>query len=171
MIISLIVAMDEKRGIGIDGGLPWHLPADLMNFKSLTMGHHIIMGRKTYESIGRPLPGRTMIVVTRNPVYQAEGCLIVHSLEGAIEKALESEEEEAFIIGGGEIFTEAIELADRIYLTLVHTVTKADVLFPVLKPGHWVEIETEDHQADNKHQFPYTFKIMARQIEPKDMLN
>jgi dihydrofolate reductase len=171
MIISLVVGMDEKRGIGIDGGLPWYLPADLKNFKSLTMGHHIIMGRKTYESIGRPLPGRIMVVVTRNPAYQAEGCLIVHSLEGAIEKARESGEDEAFIIGGGEIFTEAIELAGRIYLTLVHTVTEADVFFPILKPGHWVEIEMQDHQADNKNQFPYTFLILTRQNEPKGTLN
>jgi len=170
MIISLVVAMDEKRGIGIDGGLPWHLPAELKNFKSLTMGHHIIMGRKTYESIGRPLPGRIMVVVTRNPAYQAEGCLIVHSLEEAIQKAQESDEDEAFIIGGGEIFNEAIDLADRIYLTLVHTATEADVFFPVLKPGHWVEIESQEHKADSKNLIPYTILILARHNEHRGTL-
>jgi dihydrofolate reductase len=152
--------MDEKRGIGMEGKLPWHLPADLRHFKSLTMDHHIIMGRKTYESIGRPLPGRIMIVITRNPAYQAEGCLIAHSLESAIEKARESGEVEVFIIGGGQIFTEAIELADRIYLTLVHTTTNADVFFPATEPDHWVEIEAEEHQSDNKNLFPLTFKIL-----------
>jgi len=160
VIISLIVAMDEKRGIGIEGKLPWHLPADLRHFKSLTMGHHIIMGRKTYESIGRPLPGRIMVVITRNPAYQAEGCLIAHSLEAAIEKARKSGEDEAFIIGGGQIFAEAIELADRIYLTLVHTFTNTDVFFPEMAPDHWEEIEAEEHHVDNKNLFPLTFKIL-----------
>jgi len=167
VIISLIVAMDEKRGIGIEGKLPWHLPADLRHFKSLTMGHHIIMGRKTYESIGRPLPGRIMVVITRNPAYQAEGCLIAHSLESAIQKTRESEEDEAFIIGGEEIFNEAINLADRIYLTLVHTVAEADVFFPILEPGHWMEIESVEHEADSKNPIPYTILILARHTEPR----
>lgn len=162
MIISLVVAMDEKRGIGIDGGLPWHLPNDLKNFKSITMGHHIIMGRKTYESIGKPLPGRIMVVVTRNLEYAAEGCLIVHSLEGAIELARESEEDEAFIIGGEEIFSAAIDLADRIYLTLVHTAAEVDVYFPEINSGDWVEIRSQLYQADQKHAFPYTFKTLIR---------
>ena len=160
MIIYLIVAMDEKRGIGIEGKLPWHLPADLRHFKSLTMGHHIIMGRKTYESIGRPLPGRTMVVITRNLAYQAEGCFIAHSLESAIEMARGSGEDEVFIIGGGQIFAEAIELADRIYLTLVHTLTNTDVFFTEMAPDHWEEIKAEEHNVDNKNLFPLTFKIM-----------
>ena len=162
MIISLVVAMDEQRGIGIDGGLPWHLPNDLKNFKSITMSHHIIMGRKTYESIGRPLPGRIMIVITRNHDYEAEGCLIVHSLDGAIKLARENGENEAFIIGGGEIFSEAIDLADRIYLTQVHTAAEVDVYFPDIDPDEWLETETEAHQADQKHQFSYTFKTLIR---------
>lgn len=169
MIISLIVAMDEKRGIGIDGGLPWHLPADLKQFKSLTMGHHIIMGRKTYESIGRPLPGRIMVVITRNPTYQAEGCLIAHSLEQAIEKAQESEEHEAFVIGGGEIFTEAIELADRIYLTLVHANFPVNIYFPEYSPEEWEEVESEFNPADEKNQYPFTFKILSRNNTLEDM--
>jgi dihydrofolate reductase len=152
--------MDEKRGIGIEGKIPWHLPADLKHFKSLTMGHHIIMGRKTYESIGRPLPGRTMVVVTRNPVYQAEGCLIAHSLESAIDKARRSGDDEVFIIGGSQIFAKALEMADRIYLTEVHATTNADVFFPAMEPDHWVEIEAEEHQVDNKNQYPLTFKIL-----------
>ena len=162
MIISLIVAMDEKRGIGMEGKLPWHLPADLKQFKSLTMNHHIIMGRKTYESIGRPLPGRIMVVVTRNPAYKAEGCLIVHSLEEAIEKARESEEDEAFIIGGGEIFTEAIDLADRIYLTQVHANIPVNIFFPEYSPGDWEEVESGFNPADEKNQYPFTYKILTR---------
>jgi dihydrofolate reductase len=171
VIISLVVAMDEMRGIGLNGALPWHLPADLKFFKSLTMGHHIIMGRKTYESIRRPLPGRIMVVVTRNPAYQAEGCIVVHSLESALEVARDGGEEEAFIIGGGEIFTAVINLADRIYLTLVHTVTEADVFFPIMNPGDWVAIDIEDHQPDDKHEFPYTFKTLIRQNEIKIFKN
>ena len=118
------------------------------------------MGRKTYESIGRPLPGRIMVVITRNPAYQAEGCFIALSLEAAIEKARKSGEDEVFIIGGGQIFAEALELADRIYLTLVHTTTNADVFFPAIEPDHWVEIEAEEYQSDNKNLFPLTFKIL-----------
>ena len=169
MIVSLIVAMDEKRGIGIDGGLPWHLPADLRQFKSLTMGHHIIMGRKTYESIGRPLPGRIMVVITRNPAYQAEGCLIAHSLESAIEKARQCGENEAFIIGGGEVFTEAIELADRIYLTLVHANFPVNIYFPEYSPEDWEEVESEFNPADEKNQYPFTFKILSRNYTLEDV--
>jgi len=108
VIISLIVAMDEERGIGVEGRLPWHLPADLKRFKSLTMGHHLIMGRKTYESIGSPLPGRTMIIVTRNPSYQPDGCMVARSLDTAIEFARMDLENEVFIIGGADLFEQAI---------------------------------------------------------------
>ena len=158
MIISIIVAMDEQRGIGKEGRLPWHLSADLKRFKRLTMGHHLIMGRKTHESIGRPLPGRTMIVITRNRSYAAEGCLIAASLKAAIAIAEKGGETEAFIAGGGQIFTQALEFADRIYLTLVHTVVKADVFFPEYKPDSWIEAEHSYHPADERNQFPFTFK-------------
>jgi dihydrofolate reductase len=154
--------MDEKRGIGMEGKLPWHLPADLRHFKSLTMGHHIIMGRKTYESISRPLPGRTMVVVTRNPTYQAKECLIAHSLESAIEKARESGDDEVFIIGGSQIFAEALEMADRIYLTEVHANVPVNIFFPEYSPDEWEEVESDFNPADEKNQYPFTFKILSR---------
>ncbi len=156
MIVSLLVAMDERRGIGKDGRLPWHLSADLKRFKGLTMGHHLIMGRKTYESIGRPLPGRTMIVITRNPEYHPEGCQVAHSLAEALDMAQERGESEAFVIGGGQIFAQALPHADRLYLTLVHTVTEADTLFPALEQDLWIEEESSYHPADEKNQFPFT---------------
>lgn len=162
MIISLIVAMDEQRGIGLDGGIPWHLPADLKRFKSITMGHHLIMGRKTYESIGNPLPGRTMIIVTRNTNYQPDGCLVANSLEEALGFARMGSESEVFIIGGGELFAEAIDHADRIYLSLVHTTLPADTFFPLISADEWQETETELVPADDKNKYAFTFKILIR---------
>lgn len=162
MIISLIVAMDEQRGIGVEGRLPWHLPADLKRFKSLTMGHHLIMGRKTYESIGSPLPGRTMIIVTRNPNYQPDGCMAARSLETAIEFARMGYDNEAFIIGGGDLFEQAIDLADRIYLSQVHANLPADVFFPKISNDDWQEIESEIFPADEKNLYAFTFKILHR---------
>ena len=162
MIISLIVAMDEDRGIGVGGRLPWHLPADLKRFKSLTMGHHLITGRKTYESIGNPLPGRTMIIVTRNPNYQPDGCLVARSLDTAVEFARIDLEDEVFVIGGGDLFEQAIDLADRIYLTQVHAILPADVYFPEYSSIDWQEIKTELSPSDEKNQYAFTFKILVR---------
>ena len=162
MIISIIVAMDETRGIGVEGRLPWHLPADLKRFKSLTMGHHLIMGRKTFASIGRPLPGRTTIIVTRDQSFQPEGCLVAHSLETALEFARLDLENDVFVIGGAEIFVQAIELADRIYLTQVHSSLPADVYFPEFAAADWLETDSEYHPADEKNRYPFTFKILAR---------
>jgi dihydrofolate reductase len=162
VIISLIVALDEQRGIGVDGHLPWHLSADLQRFKSLTMGHHLIMGRKTYESIGRPLPGRTTIIVSRNPSFQPEGCMVARSLETAIEFARFDQEDEAFIIGGGDLFDQAIDMADRIYLTQVHASLEADVYFPEYSPKDWLEKESAYVDADDKNEYPSTFKILER---------
>lgn len=162
MIISLIVAMDEQRGIGLDGGIPWHLPADLKRFKTLTMGHHLIMGRKTYESIGNPLPGRTMIIVTRNPNYQPDGCLVAHSLQAALEFARMGSESEVFVIGGGELFAEAIDLAEQIYLSLVHASLPADTFFPLISVEEWQEIESELVPADDKNKYAFTFKVLRR---------
>ena len=154
--------MDETRGIGVEGRLPWHLPADLKRFKSLTMGHHLIMGRKTFESIGRPLPGRTTIIVTRDQSFQPEGCLVAHSLETALEFARLDLENDVFVIGGAEIFVQAIELADRIYLTQVHSSLPADVYFPEFAAADWLETDSEYHPADEKNRYPFTFKILAR---------
>ena len=162
MKISLLVAMDENRGIGIENRLPWHISTDLKRFKKLTMGHCIILGRKTYESIGRPLPGRRMIVLTRNPAYQANGCLIAHSLDEAINLARVSGESEVFVIGGSEIFSQVIDIADRVYLTLVHTRSNVDVYFPDLDDTQWRQIESGYYPAGEKDQHPHTYCVLER---------
>lgn len=163
MIVSLIVAMDQNRGIGYQGQLPWHLTSDLRRFKSLTMGHHLIMGRKTYESIGKPLPGRVMIVVTRNPSFQADGCTIVPTIEDGLQLACEKGEGEVFIIGGGQIFHQTLLMADRIYLTLVHTTTIADVFFPNINRAEWKEIQSIFQPAKHGDDFDHTFIVLHRQ--------
>jgi len=165
MIISQIVAMDENRGIGVHNRVPWHLPDDLNRFKTLTMEHHIIMGRKTYESIGNPLPGRTNVVITRKQDYQPDGCLVVHSVAEAIDLAENRGETEAFIIGGGEIFKQSLELTDRIYLSIVHTTVQAEVYFPPLDELQWTEIESSHHPVDQTHQFSFTYKTLIRKTK------
>ena len=162
MIISLIVAMDEQGGIGSAGAIPWHLPADLKRFKTLTMGHHLIMGRKTYQSIGRLLPGRTTIVVTRNPEFQPSGSLVCHNLDAALKLADQREETEAFIVGGGKIYEQAIVFADRLYLTLVHGRFETDVSFPPFNESSWVETERVFHPADERNPFAFTFRVLQR---------
>jgi dihydrofolate reductase len=139
--VSLVVAMDRRRVIGHQGKLPWHIPEDLKRFKALTMGHSIIMGRKTHESIGRVLPGRRSIIVTRQADYVVPGALVVHSLEEAL--AACAGEDEAFVIGGGEIYREALGLADRIYLTEVQIEVPGDTLFPPLRAEVWHEVARE----------------------------
>lgn len=162
MIISLLVAMDQSRGIGINNGLPWHLSADLKRFKSLTMGHHMIMGRRTYESIGIPLSGRTTIIVTHDPDYHAQGCLVSNSIEEALALAEARGEEEAFIIGGGEIFSQVLAHADRIYLTQVHAQVEADAFFPEFNEQQWTEVEAFHQPADEKNQYPSTFRYLIK---------
>jgi dihydrofolate reductase len=162
MRISLLVAMDENRGIGIDNGLPWHISTDLKRFKSLTMGHHLIMGRKTYESIGKPLAGRRMIVVTRNLGYQADGCLIAHSVEEALKMAEAFGESEVFVIGGGEIFSQSIDIADRVYLTLVHAHLVADTFFPEIDASQWIQLEETDHPAGDRDRFSHSYRVLER---------
>jgi dihydrofolate reductase len=144
--LSLIVAMARNRVIGRDGKLPWHLPADLKRFRALTMGHHILMGRKTWESIGRPLPGRASIVITRTAGYAAAGATIVHSLNDALESA--RGDSEVFVIGGAEVYRDALPLADRIYLTELQADFEGDVLFPAFAAGQWRAGEREHHPAD-----------------------
>lgn len=162
MIISIIVAMDEKRAIGVNNRVPWRLSADLKKFRELTMGHHIILGRKTFESIGRPLPGRHSIVATRDPGYKAEGCLIASSLDDALRLASERDESEVFICGGAEIYAQAMGVADRIYLTRVHAETEADTFFPEWDETAWVEKESFYQPADEKNEHPFTFKLLLR---------
>ena len=162
MIISLIVAMDECRGIGKNDRLPWHLSADLRRFKSITLGHHLIMGRKTYESIGKSLPGRISIVVTRNPDFQVEGAIRAHSFQEAIRTARNNGETEVFVIGGGEVFSQAIPQAQRIYLTLVHTTVLADVYFPEYEQSEWKIIESIEIPADSNNDYPSTYMILEK---------
>jgi len=145
--VSLIVAMDRNRVIGHQGKVPWRLPADLKRFRALTMGHHIVMGRRTWESIGRPLPGRHNIVVTRDRVYRAAGATVAASLGAALELA--RDDAEIFVIGGGEIYREALPLAHRVYLTQVEAEYPGDTFFPRLEPGEWQAVAREHHLAQD----------------------
>jgi dihydrofolate reductase len=154
--------MDEKGGIGKNNQLPWHLPSDLKRFKNLTMGHHLVMGRKTYETIGKPLNGRVMIVVTHQKGYSPEDCLVVNSLEAAIKLSESNHEKELFIIGGGVIFTQAIDLVDKIYLTTIHTDVDADVCFPKIDLDQWELIAEEDIMKNETDEFESDFKIFIR---------
>ncbi len=163
MIVSIIVAMDRKAGIGFDNKLPWRLSADLKKFRELTMGHHIIVGRRTFESIGRPLPGRRMIVVTRDGNFKAEGCDVAHSIEDAMELARERAEIEVFICGGAEIYAQSIAIADRMYLTFVDAEVEADTFFPEFDEREWIEQESFYQAADEKNQYPFTFKLLVRE--------
>ena len=168
MLVSLIAALDEAGGIGKNGQVPWRLRTDLRRFKQLTMGHILIMGRKTYESIGRALPGRTNIIVTRNVGYPLvhftvmDCCIVVHSLDEAFAYAAEQGETEAFVIGGGEIYRQALGRADRLYLTRVHTDAGCEVFFPEFEVGEWRELERVEHPADEANEFATTFSIFAR---------
>lgn len=165
MIVSLIVAMDENRGIGKNGALPWHLGDDLQRFKRLSWGHHLLMGRKTYQSIGRALPGRTSIILTRQRDFQAPGCLVVGSLADGLREAEEKGENEVFVIGGGQIFRQALPAADRLYLTQVHARLDCDVFFPPLNESEWLELERSEYPADAKNDYPSTYSVLERLAE------
>ena len=171
MIISLIVAMDQQGGIGYQNRIPWHIPADLKRFKALTMEHHLIIGRKTYESIGRALPGRTMIVITRSKNYHAEGCLVVSSLSQALRLAEERGETEAFIGGGGTIYAQALPYADRIYLTRVHIQVEADVFFPAWDENDWRLVQHEQLLADGEHIPATSFSVYERLLDVPALSN
>ena len=158
--ISIIVAMDQNGLIGKDNGLPWHLPADLKHFKQITMGKPIIMGRKTFESIGKPLPGRVNIVLTRNTGYQAQGCMVVGSLDDAIEVA--GSVDEVMIIGGATLYKKVLGQVDRIYLTQVQAQLNGDTWFPSLDESKWVEAQRVEHSADEINPYAYTFKVLDR---------
>lgn len=160
-MLAFVVATAENRVIGRDNQLIWHLPADLKHFKQLTQGHPVVMGRRTYESIGRPLPNRTNIVVTRQTDWQATGCETVHSVPAALERAAQLDEE-VFVIGGAEIYQQALPAADTIYLTEVHHEFEGDVLFPELDHAVWREVSRQRHEADDKHAYPFSFVTLKR---------
>ena len=163
MKVSAIVAVAHQNVIGRNNQIPWYLPADLKYFKETTLGHHVIMGRKCYESIGRPLPKRTNIVVTRNPFFVSSGCIIASSVAEALELAKQNGETEAFIIGGGEIYQQTIEYWDKIYLTNVDLeIVDGDVFFPNIIPSEWAETHRIAHSKDEKNEFDYVFSILER---------
>ncbi len=159
MIVSAIVAIAENNVMGKDNDIPWYLPADLKYFKKTTLGHHIIMGRKTYQSIGNPLPKRTNIIITRNPFFIASGCISTNSIEQALSVALENGEEEAFIIGGAEIYKLSIPYLDKLYITKVDLNIKGDTFFPEIDFSNWNLISEEPHEKNGKNEFDYTFKV------------
>ena len=156
-MITVIAAIAKNNALGKDNDLSWHLPADLKRFKKVTTGHYILMGRNTYESIGKPLPNRTTIIITRNKSYFKEGCLIANSLEEAIEMA--KAEAQIFIIGGAQIYTETIakDLAEQLDITLVHNNFEADVYFPNIDTKIWKEVARQDFKADEKNEHDYSF--------------
>jgi len=158
--ISIIVALSENNVVGVRNQLPWKLSADLKRVKALTMGHHIIMGRKTYESIGKPLPGRTNVIITRNADFKAEGCVIAKSLEHALE--ISKDDSEVFVFGGGEIFRDAMNLASKIYMTRVHTHLEGDTFFPEVKPFDWRIINLEEFKSDEKNEYDYSFMTLVK---------
>ncbi len=153
--ITLIAAIANDNALGKDNDLIWHLPADLKRFKSTTTGHHIIMGRNTYESIGKPLPNRTSVIITRNLDYKAEGCIVVNSLKEAI--AVVKNDASPFIIGGAQIYEQAVGLADKLDITEVHHSFDADVFFPTIDTKIWQETSREKFSADKKNQYDYSF--------------
>lgn len=160
MQISLIVAMDENRVIGKNNQIPWHLPADLKRFRKLTMNKHVIMGRKTYESIGKPLLGRHIIVVTRDKKYIAEGCMVVNSINDAFFEALSVKE--IIVAGGSEIYEQFLFRANRIYLTKIHEEFEGDTYFPELKFKDWNMCSIENFFPDEKNPYSYTFYTFER---------
>jgi dihydrofolate reductase len=156
-MITIIAAIAKNNALGKDNDLIWHLPADLKRFKKVTSGHHILMGRNTFESIGKPLPNRTTIIITRNKNYFKDGCLIANSIEDAIELA--QNDDEIFIIGGAQIYKEAIkkDLVDQLDITLIHHKFEADAFFPEIDNKVWKEIHREDFKADKKNKYNYSF--------------
>ena len=161
MKISIIVAMDRNHVIGSEGDLPWHISSDLQNFKKITMGKPIIMGRKTHESIGRPLPGRENIILTRDKDYRVEGCTVLNSLDEVIEHCKDIDE--IMITGGSEIYQLALDKASKLYLTEVHTEIDGDTHFPEFDKGDWEEISRENFKADEKNDFDYSFVVLKRE--------
>jgi dihydrofolate reductase len=166
MIVSLIVAVAQNGVIGRDNQLPWHLPEDLKYFKRVTMGKPVVMGRKTFESIGKPLPGRTNIVITRNSGYTADGVKVVHTLKEALAlcKTLPTADDsnELMVIGGGEIFSESLLLADKLYLTRIHAEVVGDAYFPAFDEELWTETAAEHFSADDTNPYSYSFLVLER---------
>lgn len=159
-MIIMIAAVAENNALGKNNELIWHLPNDFKRFKAVTSGHHIIMGRKTFESFPKPLPNRTHIIITRQKEYQPEGCLVVDSIEKALEICPKNED--SYIIGGGEIYNLGLPYADKIDITRVHCDFEADAYFPKINPEEWELIASEFNKKDEKHLYDYTFQTLVR---------
>ncbi len=166
MIISHIAAMTRNRIIGRENRLPWKLPGDMAYFKNTTMGHYVIMGRKNFEAEGRPLPGRTNIVLTKQENYDASGCTVVHSIEEALNLARENQQEEVFIIGGGDIYEQTLDIADLIYLTIIDTELQGDVYYPALNMDKWKIRSQKKNHKDERNPYDYTFYIFEKFNSP-----
>ena len=164
MKLAIVAAYSVNRVIGYRKLIPWHLPADLKRFKTLTMGHHLLMGRKTFESIGQPLPGRTTVVITHRQDWTSEGVLVAHSVGEALEIA--RTDEEPFIAGGEEIYRQTLEIASRLYLTLVHKPFEGDTYFPEIDNSAWQLLSREDWNADGNNPCAYSFLIYERRPHP-----
>ena len=165
MIISLIAAVAENNVIGKDNNLPWHLPTDMKYFRDTTMGHCVIMGRKNYDSIPlkyRPLDGRTNIVVTRQKDFIAKDCIVVNSMERALEVAKEKNESEVFVIGGADIYKQTIDIADKVYYTKIHHTFDGDAFFPIVDERTWKLVSKKDVAADEKNKFSFSFCVYQR---------
>jgi len=165
MIISLIAAVSKNGVIGKNRGMPWHLPADLKYFYRITRGHHVVMGHRTFHEFGvsKPLPERINLIISTNANLKIEGCIVLNSIKSAIEFALKNQENELFIIGGGNIYKQTIDLADKLYITLIHTsVDDGDTFFPSIDNKKWKITSSDFHKADKKNPFDYDFQILER---------
>lgn len=161
MTITLIAAIAENNALGKDNKMLWHLPDDFRRFKQLTSGHYIIMGRKTFESLPDMLPNRTHVIITRQKDYKAEGCIIVNSLDEAV--AACPQDEDVFVIGGGEIYKQAIDMADKLEITRVYGISPdADAFFPEIDETKWKLVEAVNHPKDDKHKFEFTFETYEK---------
>ncbi|TNF73284.1 MAG: dihydrofolate reductase [Acidobacteria bacterium] len=162
MRLSIIVAVAESGVIGRGNDLPWYLPADLKRFKQLTMGHHLLMGRKTFEAIGRALPGRTTVVISRGQPTLPDGVELAGSLDEAVKLAAQADDDEAFVAGGAQIYHLTLPRADRLYLTRIHAAIEGDTRFPDLPESDWTLVSQEDHTPDEKNEYRYSFLVYDR---------
>ncbi|MDM9630517.1 dihydrofolate reductase [Robiginitalea aurantiaca] len=165
--LILIAAVGESNELGKNGDLPWHLPDDFKYFKETTTGHPMIMGRKTFDTFPRPLPNRQHVIISRNKAYTVthKNCMVVHSLDAALDAV--SESEQVFVIGGGEIYKQALPLATRIELTRVHGTFEADTYFPQIDSEKWVQVRSTFHPADQRHKYSFTFQSFIPRINPE----
>ena len=162
MRLSLIWAMTRNRVIGRNNALPWRLPDEMRHFMRTTLGHAVIMGRRNFEAMGKPLPKRTNIVLSRDPSFGANGAIVVRTLEEAIELACDAGDDEAMVVGGAEIYALALPKADRLYFTLLHTELDGDAFFPPFDETQWHEVRREEHAADERHPYAYTIRVLDR---------